>query len=54
MSENRMLRKMCGARRERTSRGWRRMHNEERYYPHQMKRNEMDRTCGACGEEESC
>jgi len=32
MSENRVLRKMFGAKRDEVTRGWRRLHNEELYY----------------------
>ena len=60
VSENRVLRRIFGPRRDEVTREWRRLHNKEFYalYSSQniirvhIKKTEMNRTCSAYGGEE--
>ena len=61
VSENRVLRKICGSKRDEVTGGWRRLHNEELLYSilltkyylgDKIKKNEVGGTCNTyCGEE---
>jgi hypothetical protein len=61
--ENRVLRRIFGPKRDRVTRGWRKLHNEELHvlysspsiiWNYQVEEDEMGRTCGTNGGEEEC
>ena len=58
VSENRVLRRIFGQKRDEVTREWRKLHNEELndLYPHLMgdkiEKNEMGGSCSAYGEKE--
>ena len=60
MSENRVLRRIFGPKKDEVTREWRQLHNEElndliQYCSdNKIEKNEMGRTCSAYGGEERC